>query len=472
MSGDPTPTPLQELAAFAVATREAGLPPALVHDVKRRILDVMGNSLGASGYEPARIALQVARAWGSGGKATAFGSGEKLPAAAAALVNGTLAHTLDFDDTHLPSVLHPSASVIPAALAVAEAEGATGLQAIVAAAIGIEINVRLGSAGFDAATNQNLFFEHGLHATSICGALAAAATAATLMGLDAEQIGHAIAISASMGAGLLEANRTGGTVKRIHCGWAAHSGIAAAELARAGLTGPLTVMEGRFGFLQATCGERADVGWLTRGLGTDWELPKIGFKPYPCNHFTHPGIDAALQLRAAGLDPHEIESIVLGAPTSVLRTIGEPPEEKARPQSGYHAQFSGPFTVASALVGGGGLGLYLDDFSDELARDPLRLALAAKVTCIPDAECDTIFPHHFPARLTVTTTSGEVREAFVRSSRGGLESPLSDDELGLKFALNAARAIPAEQAAALRQAVAQLDSAPDLQEFISQSAVR
>ena len=98
--------------------------------------------------------------------------------------------------------------------------------------------------------------------------------------------------------------------------------------------------------------------------------------------------------------------------------------------------------------------------------------MPAKVTCIPDAECDTIFPHHFPARLTVTTTSGEVREAFVRSSRGGLESPLSDDELGLKFALNAARAIPAEQAAALRQAVAQLDSAPDLQELISQSAVR
>lgn len=455
-------TPLQELARFAAATRATGLPPALVHDVKRRILDVVGNSLGATTYEPARIALQVAQAWGGAERATAFGSGARLPAGSAALVNGTLAHTLDFDDTHLPSVLHPSASVIPAALAVAEAEGRSGMDAIVAAAIGIEINVRLGSAGFDAAINQNLFFEHGLHATSICGALAAAATAATLMGLDADGIGHAIAIACSMGAGLLEANRTGGSVKRVHCGWAAHSGIAAAELARAGLTGPLTVMEGRFGFLQATCGERADVGWLTRGLGTDWELPKIGFKPYPCNHFTHPGIDAALQLRAAGLDPQDIQSIVLGAPTSVLRTIGQPPEEKARPQSGYHAQFSGPFTVASALVGGGGLGLYLDDFTDELARDPLRLSLAAKVTCIPDAECDTIFPNRFPARLTVTLASGEVREAFIGSSRGGLESPLSDDELGLKFELNARRALPQAQVDRLREAVAALDAAPSL----------
>lgn len=468
MSG---PTPLQQLAAFAAATRAAGLPPELVHDVKRRVLDVVGNSLAATGYEPARIALRVARAWGGAERATAIGSGARLPAAAAAFVNGTLAHTLDFDDTHLPSVLHPSASVVPAALAVAEAEGRSGLDAIVAIAIGNEIDVRLGSAGFDAATNVNLFFEHGLHATSICGALAAAATAATLLGLDEAGIGHAIAIAGSMGAGLLEANRTGGSVKRIHCGWAAHSGIAAAELARAGLTGPLTVLEGRFGFLQATCGERADIGALTRGLGSDWELPKITFKPYPCNHFTHPGIDAALRLRAGGLDPLEIESIVLGAPTSVLRTIGQPAEEKARPQSGYHAQFSGPFTVAAALVGGGGLGLYLDDFTDELARDPLRRSLAAKVTCVPDEECDSIFPSRFPARLTVTTTSGEVHEVFVGSSRGGLESPLSDAELGLKFELNAGRALAPSQVVALRAAVDRLDTATNLHELVRSSAV-
>ena len=469
-AGDPTP--LQQLAAFAAATREQGLPPELVHDVKRRVLDVVGNSLGAYGYEPARIALAVATAWGGAEHATAIGSGARFPAAAAALVNGTLAHTLDFDDTHLPSVLHPSASVIPAALAVAEAEGRSGLEAIVAIAVGNEINVRLGSAGFDAESNVNLFFEHGLHATSVCGALAAAATAATLMGLDADEIGHAIAIACSMGAGLLEANRTGGTVKRIHCGWAAHAGISAAELARHGLTGPLTVLEGRFGFLQASCGDRADVGWLTRGLGTDWELPKIGFKPYPCNHFTHPGIDAALQLRAAGLRPEQIEGIVLGAPTSVLRTIGQPPAEKARPQSGYHAQFSGPFTVAAALIGGGGLGLYLDDFTDELARDPVRLALAAKVRCIPDEECDRLFPHSFPARLTVTTSSGEVREAFVRSSRGGLDSPLNDDELGLKFELNAGRSLAREQVAALREAIAGLDRAPTLDQLVRHSVVR
>ena len=187
-----------------------------------------------------------------------IGGEERCPAPAAALVNGTLAHALDFDDTHLPSVLHPSASVVPAALAVAEARGRSGAEALHAIAVGIEINVRLGSAGYDATQRVNLFFERGLHATSICGALAAAGAAALLLGLDAAGVADAIGIAASMGAGLLEANRTGGTVKRVHCGWAAHAGVCAAELARSGLTGPPTVLEGRFGFFAGLLRRRCD----------------------------------------------------------------------------------------------------------------------------------------------------------------------------------------------------------------------
>ena len=122
-------------------------------------------------------------------------------------------------------------------------------------------------------------------------------------------------------------------------------------MARHGITGPPTVLEGRFGLLQAFCGDQSDVDAIVDGLGERWELPGIFFKPYPCNHFTHAGIDAARRLRARGVDPAEIEHLELGAPTPVLRTIAEPREDKTRPKSGYHAAFSGPYTVAAGAAG-------------------------------------------------------------------------------------------------------------------------
>ena len=306
-----------------------------------------------------------------------------------------------------------------------------------AAGVGIEVAVRLGMGGFDEELGNSEFFERGQHATSICGAVGAAVAAAMVYGLDEEGIGHAAGIAASMGSGLLEANRTGGTVKRAHCGWAAHAGVTAAELAQGGLTGPPTVVEGRFGFLYAFCGERADVDKVTDRLGEHWELPGIFFKPYPCNHFTHAGIDAALELRARGISPEQVDAIELGVPGPVLRTIAQPTEDKARPKSGYHAAFSGPYTVAAALCGGSGLGVGHADFTDTAAADEQRLALAAKVTCVADEKADSIYPYQFPAVLRVTTTGGAVHEVRIDVNRGGPGNPLSADELITKFELNA-----------------------------------
>jgi len=456
------PTVVQRLARLAATTREQGLPDGLRDDVARRVLDLLGNSLAATGEASATAVTAVVRGWGGPQDATAVGTGLRVPAAAAALVNGTLAHSLDFDDTHLPSVLHPSSSVVPAALAVGEALGASGAAVLDAAGVGIEVAVRLGMGGYDRERGSSEFFERGQHATSICGAVGAAVAAATVGGLDEAGIAHATGIASSMGAGLLEANRTGGTVKRVHCGWAAHAGVVAADLARHGLTGPPTVVEGRFGFLHAFCGERADVDAVVERLGESWELPGIFFKPYPCNHFTHAGIDAALQLRAEGLRPEDVESIELGAPTSVLRTIGEPAAEKARPRSGYHAAFSGPYTVAAALTGGGGLGLFHEDFTDEAAADPERLRLAGLVRCVPDPRCDEIFPRQFPAVLRVTTRDGGRSEVRVDANRGGPQHPLSSEELAEKFRLNAARSLPEDTARRVAANVLDLPSATDV----------
>ncbi len=451
-------TLLQEVSGFAARVRNGDVEEDILIDARRRVTDIIGISLAASGMETARIVEGVIRDWGGERQSGIIGMAGRYPAVSAALMNGTLAHSLDYDDTHLPSVLHPSAAVVPAALAAAEASGATGRDLLYAVAAGDELVVRVGMAGYDPELGNSVFFEKGLHATSIAGTLGAALAAAMVYGLGEEEIGHAVAISASMGAGIIEANRTGGTVKRIHCGWAAHAGVTAAELASGGLTGPPTAFEGRFGFLQAYLDDNANADALTRGLGDSWELGRVFFKPYPANHFTHAGIDAAIQLREEGLEVGEIESIELGVASPVLRTIAQPEDEKARPESGYAAQFSGPFTVATALVGGGGLGVSLDDFTDEGVGDRMKLDLASRVRCSVDEECDRIFPNQFPAVLRVHLKNGETREARVSHNRGGPENPLSDEELETKFHTNATRALSREGAEDLRTALQDLQN--------------
>jgi 2-methylcitrate dehydratase PrpD len=462
----PETTVLQEVSRFAAGVRDGKVEDSILQDARRRVMDIIGIALAASGMEPTRVVRAVVESWGGEGQASIIGSDDRCPAASVALVNGTLAHALDYDDTHLPSVLHPSAAVVPAALAAAEASGASGRDLLTAAAAGDELAVRVGMTGYDEELGNSVFFEKGLHATSIAGTLGGALAAAMLYGLDEEGIGHAVAISASMGAGLIEANRTGGTVKPVHCGWAAHAAITAAELARHGLTGPPTVFEGRFGFLQAYLGDEADVEALTRGLGEEWELPRVFFKPYPANHFTHAGIDAAIRLREEGLDVGEIEEIELGAATPTLRTIAEPEEEKAKPKTGYAAKFSGPFTVATALLGGGGLGVSLDDFTDEAVKDRVKLDLASRVRCVTDEKCDRIFPNQFPAVLRVWLKSGEEREARVSHNRGGPENPLSNEELETKFRTNAGQVLPVGQVEALEEVLRSLAEAEMVDDVI------
>ena len=433
------------LARFADGVSHAALPEAVERSIRERLLDTIGLCLGAGPLDTSAMGRSVALAWGGPPEATTIGFGDRLPATGAGFVNGVLAHSLDFDDTHLPSVLHPSASVIPAALAAGEAVQASLEELIAAAAAGYEICIRTGMAAYDRELGNSIFFERGWHATSICGTLAAAAVGARLYGLGAEGIGHALGIACSMGSGLIEANRAGGSVKRLHCGWAVHAGLIAAQCARAGLTGPPTALEGRFGFYQAFCSGRFFPDEILRGLGEEWCIPGIFYKPYPANHFTHAGIDAALRLRKR-VDPGRIESLTLGVATPTVRTIGEPREEKARPRSGYHAQFSGPFTVAAALIGGGGLGVDLADFTDAHAREERYLSLAAKVTVVADPECDAIFPNQFPAVLRARLHDGTVIEEKVLANRGGPDHPLSREELMVKFLGNATRTISRERA--------------------------
>lgn len=429
---------LRKLADFAVAA-QSSLPEAVALSVEQRTLDILGLCIAAAELPTSIAAMDFVRDQGGAPHATAVGLG-RTSTSWAAFINGVLAHSLDYDDTHLPSILHPSASVIPAALAVAERLGVPGSRLVSAIAAGLEICVRLGMAGYDRESNNSTFFEHGQHATSICGAIGAAAAAAALMGPtpDPQLIVDAMGIAVSMASGIIESNRSGGTVKRMHCGWAAHAGVTAAELAVRGITGPPTALEGRFGFFEAFLHGKADGTELTNGLGVDWEVPRIFFKPYPANHFTHAVVDAARALAARGVTPEMVATVHVGVAGPIVRTIGEPIETKRHPTTGYQAQFSGPFAVSVGLFGGSGLGAGLADYSDELARNDARRRLMAKVTVGADPKCDAVYPHQFPAVVTVTTVDGQELQEAVLVNRGGPENPLTNEELARKFRDNAA----------------------------------
>lgn len=459
----------QRLARFAAEATFDRLPTDVVHSVEQRVLDTLGICLAARAFGLADGVTALVADLGGRADSSVVGAEERYPAAQAALVNGTLAHSLDFDDTHLPSVLHPSASVVPAVLALAEARGATGRAALAAIAVGLEVTVRVGMGGY-LADQGNVFFNRGWHATSICGTLGAAVAGGLLLDLDVDGLAHALGIAASMGSGVIEANRSGGTVKRLHCGWAAHAGLTAALLARHGYTGPPTVFEGRFGFFRAFLDGSFDPNAIVGDLGERWEVPGIFFKPYPANHYTHAGIDAALALRKR-LGPFaadQIERIELSTARAPLVTIGEPRDEKIRPRSGYHAQFSGPFTVATALLGeGGGLGVSFDDFSDARARDAEILALAARVETSVDPECDRVFPREFPAVVRIRLRDGTEAEERVMHNRGGPHRPLSDAELRTKFRSNAERQVSSRQAGLIEDAVADLAASDDVRSLMA-----
>src|SRR5262249_50173246 len=201
---------------------------------------------------------------------TGISIGQRLPVPQAAFMNGLLARSLEFDDMALPD-LPPSGAIVPVVLALGEWQGASGGQVIVAYAIGLELCLRLDRAGYDRASRSSRFLERGQDATAICGTLARAAAAAELLGPDAKVIATAIGIAVSFAAGSLEANRSGGTIKRFQSGWAAKSAIQAALLAKYRVDGPAQALEGRYGFYHCFVDGQFDPLTLTDGLASDWQ---------------------------------------------------------------------------------------------------------------------------------------------------------------------------------------------------------
>src|SRR5262245_40066578 len=351
--------------------------------------------LAGSASPPGRAVLALARRQGGRAESGLVATGERVPAALATLVHGSLAHALDFDDTLPASVIHPGSLVIPTALAVGEAAGASGRAVGAAIAGGYELAARLGApAGRE-------LHARGFQATSVVGPLVTAAVAGALYGLAPRGIAEAMGLAGSMSGGLLEFLSDGSWSKRLHPGWAAHGGVLAAQLAAAGFPGPASVLEGRHGLYAAFLGPAAGaLEGVTPGPGAEWLSRDARLKLYPCAHAIHPFLDAALALRARyALAPDAIAAVRCQVAAWQVPIVCEPRATKLAPATEYQARASLPFAVAAALSDGR---VDLDTFTEAAVRRPELRALAARIVHVevPDPGSG------FGAALAVETRDG------------------------------------------------------------------
>ena len=445
-----------DFARFAGALDYKNIPEEVTHNAKLRLLDTVGVCLASIGMPYAEAILGYVEEQGGHEEARLFCRNARLPASLAVLYNASLAHGNDYDDTHRRSIVHAGGVVVPTALAVSEKTSRSGKQTLAAIVAGYEIASRIGMVvpkGFHA---------QGFHSTSVCGAFGAAATAGKLLGLSTDQLIHALGIAGSQAAGSLEFLADGAWTKRLHPGWAAHSGVTAASLAERGFSGPRCIFEGRYGVyaLYATA-TKPDLGLATAGLMKQWEILNTDFKAYPCGHISHAYMDCALQLRERhSILPADIESIELRVHSAVVPILCEPADAKRRPPDGYAARFSLPFSTALILAHGQA---NIDDFSEERLADPVIRELSDRSTYVIDDSLP--FPENFPGWVVIRLKNGVRLEAKLDASRGSREYPMSEDEIYKKFESNASRALPRNRIEMLWDTGRQLERLDDIKLF-------
>ncbi len=441
------------LSAFAATLTLERLPPEVTERARYLVLDLVGNIVRARhDAESTESLLRAARALGfAGGASGVFGDAARYTPPGAALLNGALGHSLDFDDTHAAASLHPGAPVIPAALAAAEMVGAHGADVLAAIVAGYEVTCRIALA-LPAAAH----YDRGFHPTATCGAFGAAAAAARVFGLDAAGVAGALGTVLSQAAGSLEFLVNGAWTKRFQVGWAATNGLVAATLVREGFKGAAAALEGPHGFLRATAPDPRPERAI-QDLGRVYELMATAVKPYPSCRYGHAGIDAAIALRAElGLAAEEVESVILGLPRAGMNLIGLPAEKKADPANVVDGQFSGPFVVANALATGA---MGWDSY--RLLRDGTVRALLGKIRCEFDPEIEAEFPANMSGKVTVRARG----RAFARKvvvPKGEPGNFLTEAELRAKFHGLTDAVLGPERAARLADAVLGIARAPDM----------
>ncbi|KRA64329.1 MULTISPECIES: MmgE/PrpD family protein [Rhizobium/Agrobacterium group] len=381
------------LAGFASGIDRREIPDEVMARALALVTDFTGSILRAAheaDSNPAVLAMLERLGMDGDGPCTVFGLNRRYAAAAAALLNGTFGHSLDFDDTHADSSLHPSAPVVPAALAAAELTGASGADFLAAVVIGFEVCCRLGMA-----LDPTEHYARGFHPTATAGTFGAAVAAGRLLGLNAKAMSSALGVAASQASGSLQFLVNGAWNKRYQVGEASMKGLMAATLAASDFVGAEDAIDGKHGFLGGYS-DGADPARAVAGLGTVWETLRIGVKPYPACRYTHAAVDGLLALsRDLNLAPDEVEAITVGLHRNGITLVGAPLAEKRRARSVVEGQFSMPFAAAAALLRGR---FGWDDY--DLLGKPEAEALAARVDVVRDESLENL-RHPFGATLTL-----------------------------------------------------------------------
>jgi 2-methylcitrate dehydratase PrpD len=439
------------LIAKLRSASDATIPADVMECAKLHFTDAVGVGLAASASQIGAPYKGLIDA-NHGGASSAFNASVGLAPADAALINGGLIHSLEFDDTHTGSIVHGSSVIAAAALAVAESAGSTGRELLGAFVRGWEVLVRLGIAA------AGKYQQNGYQITPVGGTIAAAMVAADLMKLDEDRTVAAIGISLSQASGVFEFLSNGSSVKSLHPGWAAHAGITAARLAASGMTGPETTFEGRFGLFRIFArdeGAAERFAGLIESIGAQWYLKDAAFKMFPCCHYIHPFLECIDRLSAAGVTRDQIEKVVCGAPQGAAPIVCEPWDTKLNPGTPHAARWSLPVVMAEYWVEGRVTLQTFERPASASVRD-----LAARMAWEPLQAAQ--FPEKFGAAVTCHLRGGKIETVRVDDVYANASRPAKPGEVLAKFRSNAASAFEDNAREGLAAALANLGDAPDL----------
>jgi 2-methylcitrate dehydratase PrpD len=399
------------------------LTPNARQKAKECLIDYLGCVYGGYAYDSSKIVRDFALNSYARGTCTLIGSKETLVPAGACLVNGATAHSPELDDMTKKGMGHPGVVVIPTTLAMTEFLGLGGRDFLMATVVGYDVHVKVA-----AASNPRVLFNRGFHPTAACGIFGAAAAAARLLGLNADQTANALGIAGSFACGNLECYSDGSLTKRIQPGIASSSGVTSAFLAAKGYTGPKSILEGPRGFFHAYS-DNCNPEELTRGTGL--EIEETCFKSHACCGFNQGAIDAILELCSINkMSPSNIKSILIELTKTAYDIVGQPAEIKLHPKNVVDGQFSAPYSVAIACLEGKA---FLEQFSlDSIQRSDVN-DLMSKITAKHSPELDAFVPKAFPAKLTVKMNDGAEYVKEVPYSKGDNLNPFSWEELLNKF---------------------------------------